>query len=203
MSQIPKNKIMKIKLWWFQSSLFGTHVIPQNSILECTERNVIRIVFGVQGGIQAVRKNCKKEPTGPDFKANDWTIERYSRTDIDEAFVKLLCDHGYEGYYSNAFQKVKSVHTVDHQKKFGPIFDNNPIMSPEIFVCDSRRLKIGKLYKMLKREGKWTYYSNSRFTFPRLPFKKTYCSNRTLDRCNRAARVSKRISCSVTRNSAP
>ena len=74
MSQIPPNKMMRIKLWWFQSSLFGSKVLPQGSILECTERNVIRIVFGVQGGIQAVRKNCKSEPTGPDFKVNNWTI---------------------------------------------------------------------------------------------------------------------------------
>ena len=59
------NQIIPITLWWYNSSLFRNRM----GILRCTQKNVLRVAFGVQGGIMAVRDDGNKEssPSNPLF----------------------------------------------------------------------------------------------------------------------------------------
>jgi hypothetical protein len=124
---------------------------------------VLRIVFGVQGGIMAVRDDCSKEPSpsNPHFLKDSWSIQRYSRTDIDQAFAKILCDLGYGGYYSGKFQKPPDQFFADHKQRFGSSFVPTTHMDPEIFMCHSGKVEGSTWFKMQRPSSTGLWQSNS------------------------------------------
>jgi len=114
---LPENETVKITLFWWNSSLFDGKVLNKNDRLVCTKRNVLRIAFGVQGGLEAARHQCDREPELSLEQKNEWTISRYSRTDIDEQVVKIICEAGHQGYYSDNFETPEGeVIWKDHEE---------------------------------------------------------------------------------------
>jgi len=102
----------------------------------CSLHDILRYVFGVQGGYKAITTCLSKDKYV--YGATDWdeskaTIERTSRTDFDYAFTKFVCDEeaiqklGVDGYYGPNTLHVSAAHKANW------LVDE---MHEEMTVCD-------------------------------------------------------------------
>jgi len=95
----------------------------------CSLYDILRYVFGVQGGYDAITTCVAKDKFASLYARTEWKpseakIERTSRTDFDFAFTQFVCDEptiqgqGVDGYYGPSTLDVSDYHKdnwlVDH-----------------------------------------------------------------------------------------
>jgi hypothetical protein len=98
-----KEETVTITLWWQKSGKPGMKLFNKafNDKLNISKRNLIRIVYGVCGGAQAINRT-EPEKVGADCSSVG-EIRRYSRTDLDNAFADMLKElpHPPEGFFAD------------------------------------------------------------------------------------------------------
>lgn len=135
------DEAVDVNLFWSDVTIFDGPKIEKGSTMTCTKKNVLRLAFGVQGGLSKalIKSGCAKEPELTPEQLQDFSVKRFSRTDIDDAFVKIACDHGFKGYFSPSLPKPSENSPIwnDHKAHFGKDFVASSTMDSEAFVCDA------------------------------------------------------------------
>lgn len=140
--ELRDGDVVDVNLWWGNlTSFFEGPAIAKGSTIQCTKKNLLRLAFGIQGGLsQALhRSGCGKEPSLSQEQLLDFSVKRFSRTDIDDAFVKMLCNHGFSGYISPKLPHPPADSPVwtDHKKRFKGDYVYSQFMDSEAFICDA------------------------------------------------------------------